>query len=232
MRPTTHEHRGNLSRSNITRATWTTERVEQLHKCVTAGLTCSQIAAEIGVTRNAVIGKIHRLGLTTSGRPGRRPLGLVPRMRSEPAAPRRQTRLTRIFRAIAEAGPTVVPFPADDRGCRSRARGAARCSSLPAAAAAGRSAIPARPTSASAATTRSRASPIARAMRVLPTGCPPGGARRARVEGLGVGALRGSPCLQMRSSPRSTLPACSVRSNNAHTCLIFAPDKFANRRHH
>ena len=94
-------------------STWTTERIEQLHKCVTAGLTCSQIAAEIGVTRNAVIGKIHRLGLTTSGRPGRRPLGLVPRMRSEPAAPRRQTRLTRIFRAIAEAGPTVVPFPAE-----------------------------------------------------------------------------------------------------------------------
>jgi GcrA cell cycle regulator len=94
-------------------ATWTTERITQLHKCVTAGLTCSQIAAEIGVTRNAVIGKIHRLGLTTSGRPGRRPLGLVARMRPQaPQMPRRQTRLTRIFRAIAEAGPTVVPFPA------------------------------------------------------------------------------------------------------------------------
>ena len=29
-----------------------------------AGLTCSEIAAEIGVTRNAVIGKIIRLGLS------------------------------------------------------------------------------------------------------------------------------------------------------------------------
>lgn len=95
-------------------ATWTTERISQLHKCVTAGLTCSQIAAEIGVTRNAVIGKIHRLGLSTGGRPGRRPGALAQRMSTVPSqAPRRQTRIARIFRAIAEAGPTVVPFPAE-----------------------------------------------------------------------------------------------------------------------
>ena len=52
--------------------TWSTERVEQLRSFVTAGLTCSQIAAEIGVTRNAVIGKIHRLGLGP-GRPAAAP---------------------------------------------------------------------------------------------------------------------------------------------------------------
>jgi GcrA cell cycle regulator len=45
-------------------ATWTSERVEQLKGCFGAGLTCSQIAAEIGVTRNAVIGKMNRLGLS------------------------------------------------------------------------------------------------------------------------------------------------------------------------
>jgi GcrA cell cycle regulator len=44
-------------------ATWTSERVAQLRSCVGAGLTCSQIAGEIGVTRNAVIGKMNRLGL-------------------------------------------------------------------------------------------------------------------------------------------------------------------------
>lgn len=49
-------------------ATWNPERVEQLRNFVVAGLTCSQIAAEIGVTRNAVIGKIHRLGIGP-GRP-------------------------------------------------------------------------------------------------------------------------------------------------------------------
>jgi GcrA cell cycle regulator len=47
---------------------WTAERIEQLRHCVVTGLTCSEIAAEIGVSRNAVIGKIHRLGLS-SGRP-------------------------------------------------------------------------------------------------------------------------------------------------------------------
>ncbi|MFZ3225370.1 MAG: GcrA family cell cycle regulator, partial [Xanthobacteraceae bacterium] len=47
---------------------WTAERIEQLRNGVTSGLSCSQIAAEIGVTRNAVIGKIHRLGLSP-GRP-------------------------------------------------------------------------------------------------------------------------------------------------------------------
>jgi GcrA cell cycle regulator len=45
-------------------ATWTAERVEQLKSCVGAGLTCSQIAGEIGVSRNAVIGKMNRLGLS------------------------------------------------------------------------------------------------------------------------------------------------------------------------
>jgi GcrA cell cycle regulator len=43
---------------------WTSARVEQLKTCIEAGLTCSQIAAEIGVTRNAVIGKMNRLGLS------------------------------------------------------------------------------------------------------------------------------------------------------------------------
>jgi GcrA cell cycle regulator len=95
-----------------TGATWTTERVQMLRSYVTAGLTCSQIAAEIGVTRNAVIGKVHRMGLTTGGRPGRRPGSLAQRMRPLPApAPRRQSRINRIFRAIAEEGSTVVPFP-------------------------------------------------------------------------------------------------------------------------
>lgn len=43
---------------------WNDERVEQLKKLWAEGLSASQIAARIGdVTRNAVIGKVHRLGL-------------------------------------------------------------------------------------------------------------------------------------------------------------------------
>jgi GcrA cell cycle regulator len=45
--------------------TWTDERVELLKKLWSDGLSASQIATELGnVTRNAVIGKVHRLGLS------------------------------------------------------------------------------------------------------------------------------------------------------------------------
>ena len=45
--------------------TWTDERVESLKKLWGEGLSASQIAAELGgITRNAVIGKVHRLGLS------------------------------------------------------------------------------------------------------------------------------------------------------------------------
>ena len=45
-------------------ATWTSERIELLKRCLHAGLSCGQAAREIGVTRNAVIGKMNRLGLS------------------------------------------------------------------------------------------------------------------------------------------------------------------------
>ena len=51
-------------RANAPAATWSSERVEQLMTGFRAGLTCSQIANDIGVTRNAVIGKMNRLGLS------------------------------------------------------------------------------------------------------------------------------------------------------------------------
>src|SRR6188508_2836724 len=43
---------------------WTEERIERLKAMWTEGSTASQIADELGgVSRNAVIGKAHRLGL-------------------------------------------------------------------------------------------------------------------------------------------------------------------------
>ena len=51
---------------------WTEERVEQLTKLWAEGLSASQIARTLGdVTRNAVIGKIHRLGLSGRATPAR-----------------------------------------------------------------------------------------------------------------------------------------------------------------
>jgi GcrA cell cycle regulator len=59
--------------------TWTDERVELLKKLWTDGLSASQIAGELGgLTRNAVIGKVHRLGL--SGR-AKAPSSATPRPR-------------------------------------------------------------------------------------------------------------------------------------------------------
>jgi GcrA cell cycle regulator len=61
---------------------WTEERVELLKKLWLEGLSASQIAGILGegVTRNAVIGKVHRLKL--SGRA--KPASSTPRVRSAP----------------------------------------------------------------------------------------------------------------------------------------------------
>jgi GcrA cell cycle regulator len=50
--------------------TWTTERIALLKNLMDAGLSCGQIAREIGVSRNAVIGKANRLGLSRFEKPG------------------------------------------------------------------------------------------------------------------------------------------------------------------
>ena len=42
---------------------WTEERLETLKKLWTEGLSISQIGQKLSVTRNAVAGKAHRLGL-------------------------------------------------------------------------------------------------------------------------------------------------------------------------
>ncbi len=44
--------------------TWTAERIELLKIRFAAGLSCRQIADAIGVSRNAVIGKLSRLNLS------------------------------------------------------------------------------------------------------------------------------------------------------------------------
>jgi GcrA cell cycle regulator len=108
---------------------WTDERVETLKRMWGEGQSASQIAKELGgVTRNAVIGKVHRLGL--SNRAGGKededevvaaPVASAapaaarpeaPASRPEPAAPR-----TDAPRPAAAAAPTaatasnVTPLP-------------------------------------------------------------------------------------------------------------------------
>ena len=64
---------------------WTDERVELLKKMWGEGQSASQIAKELGgVTRNAVIGKVHRLGL--SNRAGSTPAAAKPAAKDKTAA--------------------------------------------------------------------------------------------------------------------------------------------------
>ena len=44
--------------------TWTPERIEALTRLWEEGITTAEIGRRIGVTKNAVIGKVHRIGLT------------------------------------------------------------------------------------------------------------------------------------------------------------------------
>lgn len=60
------------SPSACTHDGWTPLRVELLKKLWQEGLSASQIAKQLGgVTRNAVIGKVHRLGLSGRATPSR-----------------------------------------------------------------------------------------------------------------------------------------------------------------
>ncbi|MAX74937.1 MAG: GcrA family cell cycle regulator [Alterinioella nitratireducens] len=71
---------------------WTDERVELLKKMWGEGQSASQIAKELGgVTRNAVIGKVHRLGLSnrTTGATAKPagPAAAAPAAKEAPAKP-------------------------------------------------------------------------------------------------------------------------------------------------
>lgn len=56
-------------------ASWTEERVSALKRYAAAGWSASQIAAELGeVTRNAVIGKLSRMGKKLKGTNGQKSL--------------------------------------------------------------------------------------------------------------------------------------------------------------
>ena len=84
---------------------WTDERVEKLKKLWSEGLSASQIAAQLGgVSRNAVIGKVHRLNLPGRAKAGGTPTAARPK-RPAPAAPRPAAFQARPVAARAVARP-------------------------------------------------------------------------------------------------------------------------------
>src|SRR5947207_13786832 len=76
-----------IARAGELRMAWNDERVDLLKKLWSDGLSASQIAGRLGgVTRNAVICKVHRLGLsgraTTARMKSHRPRARAPSTRS------------------------------------------------------------------------------------------------------------------------------------------------------
>lgn len=90
---------------------WTDERVETLKRMWAEGQSASQIAKELGgVTRNAVIGKVHRLGLSNrvAGGKDEDEAEVAPAPAAPAAAPRVEPRPE----PVAAARPETAPRPA------------------------------------------------------------------------------------------------------------------------
>jgi GcrA cell cycle regulator len=98
---------------------WTDERIERLKTMWTQGSTASQIAEELGgVSRNAVIGKAHRLGLES--RPSPVKPGEEKEKKAKPApapkapkpspAPKPAPAAAELRETIAEARPSAAPI--------------------------------------------------------------------------------------------------------------------------
>ena len=102
---------------------WTDERVETLKRMWSEGQSASQIAKELGgVTRNAVIGKVHRLGL--SNRVGGKE-------EEEEAAPE-VAQASPVATARPEPAPRAEPAPAAPRAEPPRPAAAAAPAAAPA----------------------------------------------------------------------------------------------------
>ena len=91
---------------------WTDERVELLKKMWSEGQSASQIAKELGgVTRNAVIGKVHRLGLSNrnGGAAAKAPEKKATKAEAPGAA---EARAAAASAAPATEAPAPAPTPA------------------------------------------------------------------------------------------------------------------------
>ena len=103
---------------------WTDERVTTLKKLWLDGLSASQIAKQLGgVTRNAVIGKVHRLGLSGRAAPSQpaRPAFKAPRparpaATAMPSAPRRVIAAEPAPLPAVAQQPSVPVFRAEEPG--------------------------------------------------------------------------------------------------------------------
>ena len=103
-----------------TQPTWTEERLRALKQHFEAGLTCREIAAELGVSRNAVIGKISRLALTRDNGGDTRRVVRAENARDGARRPVPKLR-RRILRAVSNDPPPIMieepPAGPVENGC-------------------------------------------------------------------------------------------------------------------
>jgi len=94
---------------------WTDDRVELLKKMWGEGQSASQIAKELGgVTRNAVIGKVHRLGLSNrSGGGTSASAKPAPKEADEAKAAKPATKAAPAPKAEPKADPAPAPRPSN-----------------------------------------------------------------------------------------------------------------------
>lgn len=87
-------------------SSWTEDRVQSLRALWSEGLSASQIARRLagGVTRNAVIGKVHRLGLA-----GRAPPSPPVPRRTVRSSPTRTRPRRRVAPVASQTSSTAVP---------------------------------------------------------------------------------------------------------------------------
>ena len=108
---------------------WTDERVELLKKLWLDGLSASQISKQLGgVTRNAVIGKVHRLGLSGRAAPSQpaRPAFKAPRP-PRPAPTPAPRRIEGAVAAPVQAAPQPVYYPEEPGSATVLTLGAHMC---------------------------------------------------------------------------------------------------------
>lgn len=86
----------------MTPSTWTDVRISLLREFVAKRYSCAEMAAQIGVTRNAVIGKLHRLGLSTGNTKKSQKKEGVGRRKRFNAGPQVQAIRTRIANRVED----------------------------------------------------------------------------------------------------------------------------------
>ncbi len=91
---------------------WTEDRVELLKKMWGEGRSASQIATELGeVTRNAVIGKVHRLGLSNRPTTSKATTKEAPKAAKKPSPKPAREKATPAPAKAAKPAPEPAPAP-------------------------------------------------------------------------------------------------------------------------